>query len=99
MSRFPPLETAEPRRTVTLPVGITLAEANRRLIFATLEYAGGVKKVAAALLGVSVKTLYNRLEEYKRNTPAATEAAASGTAPTRSDAGPPALPGRPLPRD
>ncbi len=50
--------------TLAVPVGSTLADADRRLIFATLELCGGVKKRAADLLGISLKTLYNRLEEY-----------------------------------
>jgi len=49
---------------ITVPVGETLAEADRRLILATLERCKGVKKQAAAVLGISPKTLYNRLEEY-----------------------------------
>lgn len=49
---------------VSLPVGETLAEADRRLILATLQRCKGVKKQAAAVLGISPKTLYNRLEEY-----------------------------------
>lgn len=49
---------------VSVPVGETLAEADRRLILATLVRCKGVKKQAAALLGISPKTLYNRLEEY-----------------------------------
>lgn len=51
---------------VTVPLGVTLAEADRRLIMATLERCGGVKKQTAAVLGISSKTLYNRLEEYTR---------------------------------
>jgi two-component system response regulator AtoC len=51
--------------SIVVPVGISLAEADRRLILATLEQCGGVKKWAAELLGVSLKTLYNRLEEYR----------------------------------
>ncbi|MCW5627084.1 MAG: hypothetical protein KIT73_20370, partial [Burkholderiales bacterium] len=31
---------------------------------ATLERCGGVKKRSAEMLGVSLKTLYNRLESY-----------------------------------
>lgn len=50
--------------TVEIPVGTSLAEADRRLILATLEQCGGVKKHSAELLGISLKTLYNRLEEY-----------------------------------
>ncbi len=50
--------------SVTLRVGETLAEADRRLILATLTRCGGIKKQTAAILGVSPKTLYNRLEAY-----------------------------------
>jgi two-component system response regulator AtoC len=49
---------------ITIPVGMSLAEADRQLIFATLEQCSGVKKHAAEVLGISLKTLYNRLEEY-----------------------------------
>src|SRR5205085_7434670 len=51
--------------TVSVPVGVSLAEADKKLILATLEHCGGVKKWAAELLGISLKTLYNRLEEYR----------------------------------
>lgn len=50
--------------TLSVPVGTSLAEADRKLIFATLELCQGVKKRAADILGISLKTLYNRLEEY-----------------------------------
>lgn len=49
---------------VTVPVGTTLAKADRLLILATLQRCGGVKSQAAAMLGISAKTLYNRLEAY-----------------------------------
>jgi Response regulator containing CheY-like receiver, AAA-type ATPase, and DNA-binding domains len=49
---------------VSIPVGVSLAEADRRLIFATLQQCGGVKKHTAEVLGISLKTLYNRLSEY-----------------------------------
>lgn len=50
--------------TLAIPVGTSLADVDRKLIFATLELCGGVKKRAADILGISLKTLYNRLEEY-----------------------------------
>ncbi|MFC4276931.1 sigma-54-dependent transcriptional regulator [Achromobacter aloeverae] len=63
-----PLQMAPEKATVgtqiTVPVGVPLADADRQLIFATLEQCGGVKKHAAEILGISLKTLYNRLEEY-----------------------------------
>ena len=50
--------------TLAIPVGTSLADMDRKLIFATLDLCGGVKKRAADVLGISLKTLYNRLEEY-----------------------------------
>ncbi|MFN7950849.1 MAG: sigma-54 dependent transcriptional regulator [bacterium] len=47
-------------------VGASIAEVERRLILATLEHTGGDKKHAATLLGISLKTLYNRLATYSR---------------------------------
>jgi two-component system, NtrC family, response regulator HydG len=46
-------------------LGITIAEAERRLILATVEHCDGDKKRAADVLKISLKTLYNRLSEYK----------------------------------
>jgi DNA-binding NtrC family response regulator len=50
--------------TLAIPVGTSLADVDRKLIFATLDLCGGVKKRAADVLGISLKTLYNRIEEY-----------------------------------
>lgn len=62
----PDFEEQQPARGMTLavPVGTSLAEVDRQIIFATLKLCDGVKKRAAAILGISLKTLYNRLEEY-----------------------------------
>ena len=49
---------------MTIPFGTSLADADRQLILATLEQCGGVKTRAAEILGISLKTLYNRLVEY-----------------------------------
>jgi DNA-binding NtrC family response regulator len=51
--------------SLVLRVGTSIEEMERRLIFATLEHFEGDKKRAAAALDVSLKTLYNRLNEYK----------------------------------
>jgi two-component system, NtrC family, response regulator HydG len=48
-----------------IKVGTSIAEADRRLILATLDQFGGDKKRAAESLGISLKTLYNRLGAYK----------------------------------
>lgn len=50
---------------VVVQLGSKLCDAERSLIFATLEHCGGNKTRAAETLGVSLKTLYNRLNEYR----------------------------------
>jgi DNA-binding NtrC family response regulator len=50
---------------LTLSVGSTLADAERRLLLLTLQAVGGDKKRAADILGISVKTIYNRLNVYE----------------------------------
>jgi DNA-binding NtrC family response regulator len=54
-----------PGDELEIHVGMSVAEAERRLIAATLEEVGGNKKRAAEVLGVSLKTLYNRLKSYR----------------------------------
>jgi transcriptional regulator with PAS, ATPase and Fis domain len=58
------LSTRDAHSTVTIPYGTSLAEADRELILATLAQFGGAKARAAEVLGISLKTLYNRLLEY-----------------------------------
>jgi two-component system response regulator AtoC len=55
---------AEDGTTVTIRVGTPLEEVERRVTLATLAQCGHVKRKAADILGVSLKTLYNRLEVY-----------------------------------
>ena len=62
-----PAGTAPPAddgATVTIRVGTPLEEVERRVTLATLAQCGHVKRKAADILGVSLKTLYNRLEAY-----------------------------------
>jgi two-component system, NtrC family, response regulator AtoC len=54
-----------PGDDLEIHVGMSIAEVERRLIVATLEEVGGNKKRAADVLGVSLKTLYNRLKSYR----------------------------------
>jgi len=50
-------------RALTVEVGSCIADVERRLILATLSELGSKTKTAA-VLGISVKTLYNRLADY-----------------------------------
>jgi DNA-binding NtrC family response regulator len=53
-----------PEATITLPIGISAAEAVQALTVATLRHYNFRKERTAAALGISLKTLYNRLREY-----------------------------------
>lgn len=44
--------------------GMTISEAERRLIMKTLEHTGQNRTKAATLLGISIRTLRNKLHEY-----------------------------------
>lgn len=46
-------------------IGNTLEEMERKLIVMTLDHYQGNKKETAEALGISLKTLYNRLNQYK----------------------------------
>ncbi len=48
----------------SIEVGLALDEVERRVILATLERYEGDKRRAAETLGISLKTLYNRLNVY-----------------------------------
>ena len=60
-----PRAAAQELAVLQVPVGTNLADVERWMIFATLQKCGGNKTRAAALLGVSLKTLYNRLNAYR----------------------------------
>ena len=74
VSRRPMLDLADfpkksdrggPRREgENLQVGLTVREMERRLIMGTLEAFGGNRTDAAAQLGISTRTLRNKLHEY-----------------------------------
>lgn len=50
--------------TMKSSVGSTIAQAERDLILATLEHCHGLREPTAEMLGISLKTLYNRLRDY-----------------------------------
>jgi two-component system response regulator HydG len=53
------------QRSLHFQVGSSIEEVERRLIMATLEAYAGNKRKTADVLGVSLKTLYNRLNTYR----------------------------------
>jgi transcriptional regulator with PAS, ATPase and Fis domain len=56
---------ASPLNGVTIAPGMTVDEAEQKLIVATLDSAGGNKTRAAEMLGISLKTLHNKLNRFK----------------------------------
>ena len=55
------------QRHETVPAGISLEEVERRAILKTLDKNEGNKSATADELGVSIKTLYNKLERYSND--------------------------------
>jgi len=53
-----------PTRGVVIEAGTTVSEMERRLIELTLEETGNNKTHAARMLGISLRTLRNKLNEY-----------------------------------
>jgi DNA-binding NtrC family response regulator len=58
----PPERSGGP--ALEVKVGTSIAKMEERLILATLDLTEGDKKKAAEILGISLKTLYNRLNVY-----------------------------------
>ena len=52
---------------IRIGVGTTVEEAERQLIIKTLESTHNNKTRAAEILGISLKTLHNKLKEYAQN--------------------------------
>jgi DNA-binding NtrC family response regulator len=52
------------RKTVHVEVGTTVNEAEKQLILRTLDSTHNNKTKAAEILGISAKTLQNKLKEY-----------------------------------
>ncbi len=50
-----------------IQVGRSIRDVEKELIARTVDWCKGDKRAAAAMLGVSLKTLYNRLNEYASN--------------------------------
>jgi DNA-binding NtrC family response regulator len=58
----PPKQTIDALRRIL--VGRTIADVERHLILDTLTYCFGNRTHAARILGISIRTLRNKLNEY-----------------------------------
>ena len=61
-----PQARSKPEASVEFPVGTTVDEAERSLILKTLDATGQNKTKAAEILGISLKTLHNKLKKYRK---------------------------------
>lgn len=59
-----------PAPAVQIPVGTSLADAERMVIRATLAAHAGNRQATAAALGINRRTLYDKLAQYKKQEPA-----------------------------
>ncbi|WP_337192628.1 helix-turn-helix domain-containing protein [Novosphingobium silvae] len=50
--------------TVSALVGRNIADVERELILQTLRHCGGNRSAAAAMLGISVRTMRNKLRSF-----------------------------------
>ena len=83
------------RECVRVPIGTTMAEAERAILVATLRHCGGSKRRTAEMLGISVKTVYNKLVGWQdpgaQQPPARLPVARSALPPGAARAGAPRL--------
>ena len=57
--------SGETASTITFAVGTPMHEIERRMLFKTLAFYDNNKVKAAQALGVTTKTIYNRLTAYQ----------------------------------
>jgi DNA-binding NtrC family response regulator len=62
----PPVDAGISPNAIQVEVGATVDEGERRLILKTLESTNNNKTRAAEILGISLKTLHNKLKDYGR---------------------------------
>ncbi len=80
LKHLPPLfaeSTDSAKPSVALTPGITVEEAENRLILLTLEHTRDNKTRAAEILGISLKTLHNKLNKLRGRKTAAEETVSS----------------------
>ena len=59
-----PVPSLTPNEIVPLLIGATVGEVERELVLQTLGRCGGNRTRAARVLGVSVRTLRNKIRQY-----------------------------------
>jgi DNA-binding NtrC family response regulator len=50
---------------VSLPVGMSMDHAEREMIRTTLRHTSGNKTRAAKILGISLKTMHNKVKKFE----------------------------------
>jgi DNA-binding NtrC family response regulator len=65
----PPRSSLDDADSIRVGVGTTVGDAERLLILKTLESTNNNKTRAAEILGISLKTLHNKLKEYGSSSP------------------------------
>lgn len=56
--------SASVRASVSVLVGQNIADVERELILQTLQHCGGNRSAAAVMLGISVRTMRNKLRSF-----------------------------------
>jgi DNA-binding NtrC family response regulator len=59
-----PTPTSSPNEIIPLLIGVTVGEVERELVLHTLARCDGNRTRAARVLGMSVRTLRNKIREY-----------------------------------
>jgi DNA-binding NtrC family response regulator len=60
----PPRKAETPPNMLDIQIGSSIDEVERQLIVATMKFTGNAKTQAAAILGISRKTLHAKLRQY-----------------------------------
>ncbi len=60
----PSIRSGDEKPSIRIPVGVTMAEAEREIIMQTLSAQNGNKSKTAETLGIGRKTLHRKLDEY-----------------------------------
>ena len=59
-----PTNGTDADRSISVPLGASMEQAEREMIAETLRFTGGNKTRAARILGVSIKTMHNKVKKF-----------------------------------